>query len=155
LGFLFSRVQQFTEFPVTCSMGAHPAPAFHGQDRAASCTKRLCKLLRPPETAMAGDQPGRYVAKAALRERAGRIYVDYLRNIWGATAIGTYSTRARPGAPVSTPLSWEELSPAIRPSDFTVGSVPARLRAVGRDPWADMARVDQALPTKPKARRRS
>ena len=104
---------------------------------------------------MAGDQPERFIAKSTIRERAGRIYIDYLRNSRGATAIGTYSTRARPGAPVSTPLAWEELSPAIRPMDFRVGSVLARLREVGRDPWADMARVDQVLPTTPKTRRRS
>jgi bifunctional non-homologous end joining protein LigD len=81
--------------------------------------------------------PERFVSRAAKSERTGRIYVDYLRNGWGATSIAAYSTRARAGAPVATPISWEELEGGISPGDFTVATVPARLQTLAADPWAD------------------
>jgi bifunctional non-homologous end joining protein LigD len=104
---------------------------------------------------MAKDSPGRYVATMAKRVRTGRIFVDYLRNGRGATAIATYSTRARPGASVSTPLEWEELSPSLRPNHFTVGNLPTRLRHLERDPWADLSHVHQTLPGKPTSSRQA
>ena len=82
---------------------------------------------------MERDDPDRFVAEAAKAERGGRIFVDYLRNAWSASAVAAYSTRARPGAPVSTPLSWVELAEGAEPGDFTVETVPARLAAT--DPW--------------------
>jgi bifunctional non-homologous end joining protein LigD len=97
---------------------------------------------------MAKDSPGRFVATMAKRERGGRIFVDYLRNGRGATAVAAYSTRGRAGAPVSTPLTWEELSPSLRPSHFTVENLPTWLQHLRRDPWPDLARVDQALPAR-------
>ena len=90
--------------------------------------------------AMAKDSPGKYTATISKRARGGKIYLDYLRNGRGATAVAAYSTRARAGAPVSTPLAWGELSPAIRPSHFTVTNLPTRLRHLGSDPWDNMTR---------------
>jgi bifunctional non-homologous end joining protein LigD len=96
--------------------------------------------------AMANDSPERYLATMSKRARTGRIFVDYLRNGRGATAVAAYSTRARPGAPVSTPLAWEELLPSIRPDHFTVENLPTRLSHLGTDPWAELKAVRQVLP---------
>lgn len=85
--------------------------------------------------AMASDAPGDYVATVAKARRKGRILIDYLRNQRGATAVAAYSTRARPGAAISTPLEWEELGPEIGPAHFTLTNLPARLAAMTRDPW--------------------
>jgi bifunctional non-homologous end joining protein LigD len=63
----------------------------------------------------------------------------------GATAIAAYSTRARPGAPVSVPLHWKELTPAIRSNEFTVRNLRDRLRSLKRDPWAKIAEVRQTV----------
>ncbi len=85
--------------------------------------------------AMASDAPERYVATIAKAKRRGKILIDYLRNQRGATAVAPYSTRARPGAAVSAPLSWDELGPGIGPAYFTVNNLPARLSALPSDPW--------------------
>jgi bifunctional non-homologous end joining protein LigD len=89
--------------------------------------------------------PDRFLAEASKAERAGRIYVDYLRNAWAASAVAAYSPRAREGAPVSTPLAWEELTPALDPRDLDVRTVPARLRSLRREPWEGYDRLSQSL----------
>jgi bifunctional non-homologous end joining protein LigD len=106
---------------------------------------------------MAADHPDRYTANMAKRTRQGRIFIDYLRNGRGATAIGAYSTRARPGAAVSTPLTWDELGPGIRSNHFTLENLPQRLSFLDRDPWAGFRDLRQELPgtSKPAARRRA
>jgi bifunctional non-homologous end joining protein LigD len=95
--------------------------------------------------AMAGDNPRRYVSNMAKSKREGRIFVDYLRNGRGATAIAPYSTRARNGAPVAMPLSWDELDGLQSTSQFNLTNVPARLARQGRDPWAGMKGIRQSL----------
>jgi bifunctional non-homologous end joining protein LigD len=101
---------------------------------------------------MSKDSPDRFLATMSKRARAGRIFVDYLRNGRGATAVAAYSTRSRPGAPVSTPLSWDELS-SVRPNHFTVENLPTRLRHLGSDPWANLRQVKQTLPIASRARK--
>jgi bifunctional non-homologous end joining protein LigD len=95
--------------------------------------------------AMEREAPDRYVAQAAKRKREGRIFVDYLRNGWSASAVAAYSTRSRPGATVSMPVGWDELEAGVRPDDFTVHTAPERLRALGRDPWEGYASVRQGI----------
>lgn len=79
--------------------------------------------------------PKRFVANMAKAKRKGRIFIDYLRNGRGATAIAPYSTRARPMAPIATPVSWEELRAIAAANVFKLKDMPARLEAP--DPWAD------------------
>jgi bifunctional non-homologous end joining protein LigD len=98
---------------------------------------------------MAADAPARYVATIAKAKRKGKILIDYLRNQRGATAVAAWSTRARPGAAVSTPLAWDELGPEIGPAHFTVANLPARLAALPSDPWEDFRRA--AAPLKPRS----
>lgn len=90
-------------------------------------------------------EPERYLATASKAERGGRIFVDYLRNAWSATAVAAFSTRARAGAPVSVPLAWDELDRRLDPKEFDVRSVPQRLARLREDPWAGYDRSRQSL----------
>lgn len=94
---------------------------------------------------MSRRNPDRYVATMSKRARRGRIFIDYFRNGRGATAVAAYSTRARPGAPVSTPLTWEELSEGIRADHFTVDNLRERLDFVRGDPWEGFFEVRQSI----------
>ena len=84
---------------------------------------------------MSADAPEKYLSTATKAKRGGHIYIDYLRNGRGNTAVAPYSTRARPGAAVSMPLEWDELTADIGPAYFTVDNTPTRLDALPRDPW--------------------
>ena len=84
------------------------------------------------------EQPKRYIAQSSKAKRAGKLYLDYLRNERGATAIASYSTRARPGATVATPLSWDELSASLRPAQFNVRN---RARAAPDDDARSVERL--------------
>jgi bifunctional non-homologous end joining protein LigD len=95
---------------------------------------------------MADDAPDRYLTRIAKAEREGRIFIDYLRNDPTSTAVAPYSTRARPGAPVAVPIEWEEATDSLDPSRFTIATVPDHIAGQGRDPWADIAAIRQALP---------
>jgi bifunctional non-homologous end joining protein LigD len=92
--------------------------------------------------------PGRFVAVMTKAKRKGKIYLDYHRNGRGATAIAAYSTRARPGAPVSTPLRWEELSAKLGSDAFTIKNLPGRLANLKRDPWEGFFEARQSITKK-------
>jgi bifunctional non-homologous end joining protein LigD len=91
------------------------------------------------------DDPRRFTAKMAKKERTGRIFIDYLRNSEGATAVAAYSVRAREGAPVATPLHWDELGGRLKPTTFHAGNVVRRLNGLRSDPWKAMRRTSQTL----------
>ncbi|HJT21599.1 MAG TPA: DNA ligase D, partial [Nitrospira sp.] len=89
--------------------------------------------------------PQRFTSNMAKRARKGKIFIDYLRNGRGATAIAAYSPRAKPGAPVSVPLTWEELSPELTSDHFTVVNLPDRLARQRKDPWHGYRRAARRL----------
>lgn len=95
--------------------------------------------------AMAADSPRSYVSTIKKSARRGKILIDYLRNGRGATAVAAYSPRARAGAPVSTPLSWEELD-HVAPGQFHMGNILQRLTHSMGDPWEEFFKLKQPLP---------
>ncbi len=97
---------------------------------------------------LAAKTPTRYLTRISKAERRGRIFIDYLRNDATSTAVAAYSTRSRAGAPVATPVTWDELIPALDPAAFNVNTVPERLARIGGDPWREMGKVRQGLPPK-------
>jgi len=92
------------------------------------------------------EAPQRFVATVSKEARRGRILIDWLRNGLGATAVASYSPRAREGATVAAPLAWTEVTPALDPRAFTVRTMPTRLSGRGADAWAGYEDVKQAVP---------
>lgn len=90
--------------------------------------------------------PLRYVATASKQKRKGKIFIDWLRNGRGATSVASFSVRARPGAPVSMPLRWEELGRVASGHAFDIRNAPARLKRLKSHPWHGIDKVRQSLP---------
>jgi bifunctional non-homologous end joining protein LigD len=99
---------------------------------------------------LARDEPKEFTANMAKAQRKGKVFVDYLRNVRGANAVGAYSTRARAGAPVSVPVDWDELDRLSGATDFTVAEVPLRVLGFqpggAADPWARYLELKQRVP---------
>lgn len=85
----------------------------------------------------AKDDPSRLTTNMSKVKRKGKIFIDYLRNARGSTAIASYSARAREGAPVAVPLRWDELGAGLSPDRYNVGNLRRRLGALKADPWED------------------
>jgi bifunctional non-homologous end joining protein LigD len=96
--------------------------------------------------ALAQADPDRFTAALAKAKRRGKIFIDYLRNQRGATAVMPYSARSRPFAPIAVPLTWEELRDLDSPARWHIGDAAEMLkRAVSKD-LAHWGRADQILP---------
>jgi bifunctional non-homologous end joining protein LigD len=94
--------------------------------------------------ALVARAPDRYTAILSKAKRRGKIFVDYLRNGRGATAIAPFSTRARPNATVAYPVRWQDLDD-LDPRRFTVRTVPALLAKRRSDPWKGFSAVRQSI----------
>ena len=96
-----------------------PLDATMDHDAARAYAKRMAQRL-------AATAPNRYTLASAPGKRAGRIFIDYLRNGRGTTAIGTWSPRARAGFTIAAPVSWRQVQNGIRPNAFTMDKPPRR-----------------------------
>ncbi|MER9248800.1 DNA ligase D [Mesorhizobium sp. M0590] len=96
--------------------------------------------------AVAQTDPAHFTAVLSKARRKGRIFVDYLRNQRGATAIMPYSARSRPGAPVAAPITWAEMKTIDAPSHFHVGDAPELKKRAASKALAGWGRADQSLP---------
>ena len=101
--------------------------------------------LRFAQTA-AADHPARFTAELSKAKRKGRIFIDYLRNRRGATAVMPYGARARPGAPVAVPLTWEELRTLDSPAHWHVGDAKTLVKRAASKALSGWGRADQILP---------
>ena len=89
--------------------------------------------------------PAQFTSKTGERNRKNKIFIDYLRNGFGATAVAAFSPRWRPGVGVSTPVAWEEIDEDIRGTHFNLHNVPARVAKQRKDPWQGYWKARQAL----------
>jgi bifunctional non-homologous end joining protein LigD len=78
-------------------------------------------------------------------KREGKIFIDYLRNVRGATSIAAYSTRRKPGAPISTPVAWDELTVDLKPDSYNINNIRRRLAGLAEDPWAGYFSIRQEI----------
>ena len=105
--------------------GAHDWPTVKGFAEAVS-------------RAMAADHPSLFTAVATKERRRGKIYLDYLRNARGASAVASYSLRAKPGFPVATPIEWDELRKLSGGNAFNRLNIVRRLETLAADPWDEL-----------------
>ena len=97
---------------------------------------------------LAARNPGLATVEQRREKRDGLVYLDIMRNAYAQLAVAPYSVRARPGATVATPLSWDELDDAtLRPGQFTIRTLPDRISKLsgGGDPWAGLGRRRSGL----------
>ena len=115
------------------------------------------QFTRDVAEVVAADDAKHRTVEVRKDKRGGRVYLDVMRNAYAQTAVAPYSVRARAGAPVATPLEWDELDArGLRADRFTIRHVPKRL-AGQRDPWAGMSRHARSVsgPAKRLAKRRA
>ncbi|SDL64010.1 bifunctional non-homologous end joining protein LigD [Modicisalibacter muralis] len=93
----------------------------------------------------AEQEPQRLTANMSKAKREGRIFIDYLRNGRGATAIASYGVRAREGAPVAVPVRWDELNAALRSDRYTIENLRRRLSSLREDPWQGFAEASRPI----------
>jgi len=119
--------------------------------RSPSSIEEVSTYAASLARALERNDPAHFLSKASKAVRSGRIFVDWIRNARGATAICPFSTRARPGAPVAVPLAWSELKAGLKPDGFSLEQ--ARARAARRvDPWKGHDTARGRLPAPPASR---
>ena len=89
--------------------------------------------------------PSVFTSKTGEHNRKNKIFVDYLRNAFGASTVAAFSPRWRPGVGVSTPVDWDELDDDVRGAHFNLGNVPRRIARQRKDPWKGYWSAEQSL----------
>jgi bifunctional non-homologous end joining protein LigD len=95
--------------------------------------------------AMEQSDPDKYTATLSKKARTGRIFIDYLRNARGSTTVAPYSSRAKPNATVSVPVTWPEVENGVGPADFAIGGKALGKALKTPDPWSDFDKLRKAL----------
>ena len=95
---------------------------------------------------MAQSDPDNFTASLPKAQRKGRIFIDYLHNQRGATAVMPYAARARVGAPIAVPITWKEMESIEKPSAWSVRDGPEMLERAQSKALSGWGRVDQVLP---------
>jgi bifunctional non-homologous end joining protein LigD len=103
------------------------------------------QFARDVADVVAADDPAHRTVEMRKDKRGDRVYLDVMRNAYAQTAVAPYAVRARRGAPVATPLEWDELGRrGLRADSFSIRDVPKRVAEIG-DPWADIGRRGRSL----------
>lgn len=128
---IFKRVLDAVNVPSYCktsgSTGIHiyiPLAAKYTYDQSQMFARLLVNIVH-------NEIPGYTSVERIIKNRKGKMYLDFLQNRPGATIAGPYSLRPKPGATVSTPLHWEEVKKGLKMKDFTIKNVPDRLKKEG------------------------
>lgn len=126
---------------LTGGKGLHvhvPVAPIYDWDQIKSFTQTLALEL-------VSRNPNKYTANMSKKVRKGRIFVDYLRNGYGATAVVPYSLRAKPTSAVALPVDWNELKRIKSPQEFTLQKALKKIKARKKDPWKDMLKLKQRI----------
>ena len=136
----------FTPFvKTTGGKGIHVVAAIKGTPKAPATWADAKDFAHALVERVAQAAPERYTTNMSKAKRGGKIFLDYLRNDRMATAIGVWSPRARPGAPIATPVAWKDLRKGFDPSAFTIETAGPLLKRA--DPWKDLAASAISLET--------
>lgn len=114
-----------------------PVAPLYNWDEIKNFSKSLCDQMEL-------ENPGKFTTNISKAKRKGKIFLDYLRNGYGATAIVPYSVRAKPNAPVAFPITWEEAKKLKSPDSYTLKDVPKILKT-RKDPWAGFLKMKQKI----------
>ncbi len=128
----------------TGSKGLHVQVPLNGREEFDP----VREFARQVAEVLAAAEPDLVTVEQRRDARHGRVYADIMRNAYAQTAVAAYSVRARPGAPVATPVSWAEVAdPGLAADSFTLRTMPDRLAQLSKagDPWAGMSRHRQGL----------
>lgn len=143
LGAFLDRLKLSSFVQTTGSRGLHvvvPLDREADFDQVRAFTHRVCRQL-------AAAYPELMTVEQRKVKRGKRVYLDDLRNAFGQTSVAPYAVRARPGAPVATPLNWHEVNRKdLDPQQYRIGNIFRRLGQTG-DPWADLVGDAQGLKT--------
>ncbi|MFF0162120.1 non-homologous end-joining DNA ligase [Streptomyces sp. NPDC005263] len=139
LGALLDELKLPSALMTTGSRGLHvvvPVDGRHDVDEIRAFARDIA------DTLVAGH-PDRLTTAARKKDRGDRLYLDIQRNAYAQTAVAPYTVRAQPGAPVATPVTWEQLDdPGLDARRWTIADAVEQARS---DPWADIMRKGRAL----------
>jgi bifunctional non-homologous end joining protein LigD len=122
----------------TGGKGLHVVVAIKGSAKTPATWAAVKDFAHRVALAAESDSPKTYTTTVAKKARAGKILIDYLRNDRSSTAVAPWSPRARPHAPVATPLIWAQLRKGLDPLAFTLRTAQSLLKRA--DPWKDLAK---------------